>query len=499
MRSQSRCRGGRWLAGVSVALVLAWGGPTCGQTSGAESVGVQPSPDELVAAGAVRVRTRLVPDTPVLVGQKVTLHVEVLTSSWFPQPVGFPDSLQAENAIVLGSTSGGSFVDRIDGATFAGISRRYEMFPVAPGTFLTPEVGVTAIVALDDGSRSPEIELLARSSSVEVGVPPGVAPGGLVVASPSLEVGERWAPGLEEVSVGDSVERRVTMTVGDSVAMLLPSPDLTAPEGVAAYPDDPTFEDRSERGRRGGTRVDSVTYVFEREGTVSWPEVEISWWDTDVGELRTEVLPSRTIKVSPDPGRREDPFADPSQDVVPGQSAVPESGDRGRLLALGGVLVVLLALAALLLRRRRALLGETRGASGTRPEAKRDRRARAAFSAFERSARSDDAQASYRELMGWLAVVGPVAGVDTLAQLCDGEPALAAEVESLEKRLYRSPAGESDGWRGGPLLEEVDAVSRRISATPAAVEATGDLPQRLNPAGPTRRTRVSDNRERESR
>ena len=47
------------------------------------------------------VRARIETATPVMVGETVTLSVDVLTPTWFPRAPGFPAALDVENAVAV--------------------------------------------------------------------------------------------------------------------------------------------------------------------------------------------------------------------------------------------------------------------------------------------------------------------------------------------------------------------------------------------------------------
>ena len=64
---------------------------------------------------------------------------------------------------------------------------------------------------------------------------------------------------------------------------------------VGIYPAGPTVDDGFVRGDLVGTRVETVTYVFERPGTIEIPGLEWSWWDVRSMELKRSKLPGLSI------------------------------------------------------------------------------------------------------------------------------------------------------------------------------------------------------------
>ena len=113
-----------------------------------------------------------------------------------------------------------------------------------------------------------------------------------MIATPKLTVNERFDRKPETLKVGEAFTRTITMTVKDSIAMLLPPLPFEAVEGLGVYPAQPQVTDKAERGQYTGTRVESVTYVMEKPGDYHLPQITIHWWDTSRGELKQEVLPA---------------------------------------------------------------------------------------------------------------------------------------------------------------------------------------------------------------
>ena len=433
------------------------------------------TPEQLIESGAVRIRTRLQPVEGILVGEKMTLYVEVLTSTWFPQPVRFPDSIESASAVAIASKSGSSISDRIDGASFAGVSRRYDFYPFAPGPFSTPPVEVTVVVALDNAQPSPEITLTVPPRTLEVHLPAEAAGLGLVIASPSLEVEETFAPETEAVRVGDAIERSVRLTVQDSVSMLLPRIDLTGPEGVATYAEAPRQKDTDDRGRVSGERLDRVTYVFERQGTFVLPAVELHWWDSSSGRLRTESLAAREVIVAPNPDLAAEHFATAEDEMAAVEPAdeAPSGWNWRELFVVAGALLVVV-----LIGRRLASAWKTRehSESVSLQRAETD-----AFREFQHASSGGDAAATYSGLMAWLGVFGPRHQISTLADLSAGRPELAAEISRLETALYGRDSGVPS-WNGTRLRHEVEQIREELIPDRHRRSPTArDLPMALNP------------------
>ncbi|TNF91080.1 MAG: hypothetical protein EP301_00125, partial [Gammaproteobacteria bacterium] len=75
-------------------------------------------------------------------------------------------------------------------------------------------------------------------------------------------------------------------------------------QGIASYPAPPHLEDRTNRGRYSGSRVDQVSYVLQRAGTFEFPAMEFHWFDLNGKSMRTETLPAITLDIAANPSAR---------------------------------------------------------------------------------------------------------------------------------------------------------------------------------------------------
>jgi hypothetical protein len=426
------------------------------------------SPAEFVRSGHVRIEATLDREA-VLVGQRAVLRVKVLTRTWYLEAPAFPETLTIENAIVLRPDSFAvNSTERNGRETFAAQTRSYAVFPVSPGTLEIPPIDVVLIVARDDASRSDPITLTTPALRLRVSIPEAARGLGLVVATPDLDVEQAWEGDRQGLRVGDALRRSITQRVTDSVAMVLPRPSFVAPQGTSAYPDRPEIDTRSERGALSGTRTDAVTYVFETDGEVVLPDIEILWWNLDGQRLEREVLTGTTITVAANPDLAVDHLAAPEDaeaDAPPATGAQRLGWPHATFVA--AALVILLILA----RYRQAILDFVH-VRLVRENVERD-----TWRDLQRAARTGEPATTFNAVLRWLDAAHPggrgwrsVLGVDT-------DTAAAAHIEALEGALYAD--GPSPAVRATPkLLSPIRRQLRRRSPRPST---TGAALGPLNP------------------
>lgn len=427
---------------------------------------------ELLDSGQLIIRSRLEPEGPVLVGQKTILWVEILTSTWFSSAPQLPQTLEIPGAVVvLPAASSVNRTERIGGATYAGQARRYLIYPQGPGLFDTPLVPLTLTVALESGGSSLELSMEAPAQRFEALRPPGSEGLGLVLAAPGMQVSEQWDPRPGEMKVGEAITRTVTVTIDDAVGMLLPPLEMDEVEGMSLYPGKPEINDTANRGQLTGSRSDTATLVMEKEGTYSLPEVVYHWWDLERGELRTEVLPTVTFTVIPNPDLAAEHLGEKLEEEEGEAAVIAEEEDEGagRWIAMLAIALILLLLVC---RRRIA------GLSAMLAEHRRRRAKSEAlyFKRFRTAVKTEDPGEIMTSLMAWLDHFGSGPEAATLEQFTErsGDPALAAQAAALSHALYGNPvvAGGDDP----PKTWSASRFSRLMArARKSALSAMGDI------------------------
>jgi hypothetical protein len=425
------------------------------------------------------IRSRVEPER-VLVGQRAKLTIEVLTRTWFLAAPDFPVTIDAEDAVVLRpDTFGVNYTERIGSDTYAVQARDFSIFPVAPGDVTVPPIEVRVVVARADGSRSDPVPLRTTPILLEAKVPDAARGLGLVPATRSLEVAETWSRSLEGLEIGDAVTRTVSQRIENSVAMVLPAPDLNAPEGIHAYPDRPLIDTETGRGTLAGSRVDTVTYVFERAGSFALPEVVVPWWDLDADRLQQHTLPAVGFEVVPSSSLAADHLAAPTDELENPAGSAPRTAPPWRTLlgalAACAVLVAAWRPIARVVRRLVARFQST-------PDRERN-----AFERFRRTALTDDSEATYAALMAWLDQTEISAGAAMLRQFCDrlDDPALSRDLAALENSLYAS-AAPSESWSPHRLVKGVGTARRQLLQRATEGHVTGTTIPPLNPTRPLR-------------
>lgn len=250
------------------------------------------------------------PESETIPGQFLTLRLTVLVPTFMPTPPVWP-GFEAPNLLVRVPEGGTSPIsERIDGATWSGVSRRYLIAPMVPGEFgIAPQDIV--VTRADPDAANPSRSVLSTGPLAFSGVvPAGAETLDPFVAAKDVALTQEITGNPDAMVPGDSVTRSVTVTVTGLSPMFLPALlDPVALPGVAAYPDAPQLDETADRGVVTGTRRESITYVAESGGGGTLPAVTLDWFDIDTGETVTATVAPVMIAVDGPPARIADPEA----------------------------------------------------------------------------------------------------------------------------------------------------------------------------------------------
>jgi hypothetical protein len=277
----------------------------------------------------------------------------------------------------------------------------------------------------------------------------------------SLE--ESGTPASGTVHAGEPFTRHLRVSALGLSAALLPNlaDRMQLPDGIKAYPDQPTLNNAEQDGSVNGIREQDIAFIASRPGRYQLPAVRLAWWDTVHNTPREAVLPARTLEVLPAAGGSSSsappvaasPFASASASPATPTGIAPMTvpGRMATAWPLISLLLGMLWLATLTAwwRGRRPASHQhpepVKAAPGTDPA-----HAGTARKAFRQSCHENDAAAARRHLLDWANAVwphDPPAGLNALARRVP-IPDTASLLRELDRACY---AGGD--WHGEPLAQ----------------------------------------------
>ena len=213
--------------------------------------------------------------------------------------------LEMEDSVIQLIGSPNQYEKLIDGERYGVYEKRYVIFPQRSGPLEVPDILFRGEVT--DGSsnfvfrnlNTRRVTAFIEGISIEVLERPAAVQSGdfwLPVSNLTLE--ESWSTDLNNLKVGDSLVRTVTMNADGLDGAVLPPFSPTEIEGLNLYPDPAEIERTFEEGAIVGTRIEVTSMVPVASGNIIIPEISIPWWNIDIDQLETTVIPATSLTIA---------------------------------------------------------------------------------------------------------------------------------------------------------------------------------------------------------
>ena len=340
-----------------------------------------------------------------------------------------------------------------DGVRYQVHEWNYTIFPQQAGTLVIPAPVLTATVSSRSTMYGRPISITTEDLSIEVKPIPASYPNIPWIATPSLKLFEQWEPEQSTINIGDSITRTIEFHLNNNEAALLGVIDHSDIPGLKIYPDKPQTEDhQSDKGIQG-TRVDKVAYVATKAGTVTVPELEVSWWNTETEQLQSTVLPARTFQVI-DPTPQTQPVEMPKTPVV--VDSAPEenqnvatgamtSANRWWIItnAVFAALVILLGFLLWRTRNQLTAIQQQLDNGSIDPASKSNHHSFDEKQAFERLQQAATGQSPgelWKDLIRWgqhYWLTDSIRSSDDLVRRLPAESELVRLIQNLDQALFR--------------------------------------------------------------
>jgi hypothetical protein len=350
-----------------------------------------------------------------------------------------------------------SFQRNIDGRPWRVNEVRYAIFPEKSGTLEIPAQvfsgrasrGRQSVFDLGGGGQ-----LLRRNSqpiSINVLPKPSSFTADTWLPTQSLTLQETWSSEPNQLRVGESATRTITI-VGEGLQGAQLPPILFTPiDGLKYYPDQPTIEDQELTDGLVGIRQDSAAVVPVRSGTYQIPEIRIPWWNTQTEQLEYAVLPEREINVAA--AEITDLITEPVLPAIPIDIAATPLTNPTRHWLGGPIWPIVTAISTLgWILTLLYLWRVRRSTAPNKPHAPDTSAEKQVFKQLLAVCADNNAARTRGAIIDWIAAFKPKASpvsLDEVAKLL-GDEEFTREIDTLDTCLYSS---DQDHWDGTNLAD----------------------------------------------
>lgn len=379
--------------------------------------------------------------------------------------------LQLDNAFVK-PLEQNSFQRTVNGRPWLVHEVRYAIFPEQSGALKIPAQTFTARESsprrslFDARGSGRQLRRTTAPLSIQVLPRPGSFPASEWLPARELKLEETWSTPPEDLKVGESATRTITIRGEGLQGAQLPPVVYPPSPGLKYYPDQPVISDIETATGLTGTRVDSVAVVPTQTGSWRIPEMRIPWWDTRTNELRYAVVPERELEVAaggplsvaPPPN----PVSSTAAVLTPDSSApIPlVANDNSQLWQIAAAVNGagwLLTLLYLIWKRNKK--------TGTEKPSLEDPAEHAAFKSLLQACASGQALQARSAIINWAAALASRPGLTSTAQVTSTfeDPALTTAIDALNTALYSS---QQSSWDGSELAEAAKRLRSQHRSAP---------------------------------
>lgn len=250
-----------------------------------------PSENALHAATLFSAKTK---QQDVYVNQQIIYTVKLLNRQHLMDAEYHPPHI--ENALLVPLGEGIHSQTVLNGYTYEVDEQRYAIFPQKSGELtITPP----SFSALAYGNESKRIHLLAKPVKLMV-KPAQVSKNSQMdqwLPAQQVTLSEHYDNEALSFNEGDTFVRSITLKAIGLPAQLLPRLTFSHTDQFSVYPDKQTTDNQITQQTVIGIANVNVTYLLNKNGNVTIPPVQITWFNTLTKQNEHATLPARTILV----------------------------------------------------------------------------------------------------------------------------------------------------------------------------------------------------------
>lgn len=168
------------------------------------------------------------------IGQPVKLTVSVYTSTWFTSGIDL-GNIKIDDALTVYFRSV-SNSKKFSGKNYAGVSFYYNVFPTKDGQITIPSLSINIESPKPGDYKGIKRTVKTKAKNFNVTpIPLGYNPNNWLVAT-YLNVNQKWSIPLNNIKVGDVVQRTINRSAGGTMSEFIPATIYDSISGVSMYP-----------------------------------------------------------------------------------------------------------------------------------------------------------------------------------------------------------------------------------------------------------------------
>ena len=257
--------------------------------------------DDLINNNELTINTRVKSQEQQIVKQPLIIEIEVATNRWFAKGTQVENFELSEAIMLANSKTSINGTKQINGQTWSTQTHEITLYPTRAGQYNLPPILVNVSVNTQD-STTVEGVLKTTEQQFTISLPQALQNIEQFIVSELVTVETNFQnENQEKLALGDAVTQTITIKAQGTPAMMIYPLKVDDISGVSIYRKTPQVTDTANRGELLGTRVETLSYIFEQSGEYHLPEQIIYWWNTNTQTLEKIILASQQYHVGSSP------------------------------------------------------------------------------------------------------------------------------------------------------------------------------------------------------
>jgi hypothetical protein len=235
--------------------------------------------------------------TDAYIGEPVQLTVSVYSSTWFTSGIDI-GNIQIDNALTVYFRSVSNSRE-FSGKKYAGVNFYYNVFPTKEGKITIPSLSIDVESPKPGDYKGLKRTVKTKPKHFNVkGIPLGYYPNNWLVSN-YLNVRETWSMPLNNIKVGDVVQRTINRSAGGTLSEFIPASIWDSISTVGIYPKRASVNTNKSKTAVSANRSETINYLFEKEGRVIIPSIKYVYWNPQTKNFYKKQTDSIVVNVKP--------------------------------------------------------------------------------------------------------------------------------------------------------------------------------------------------------
>ena len=232
---------------------------------------------------------------------------------------------QVDNALIIPLGDAKRYQAMHHGINYIVEEQKYAIYPQKSGVLTITSPSFAALVYDFDMQR---IKVQDKPIELTVQPIPKQYHAAHWLPAKQITLSDQYEKESSTLTQGSTLVRTVTMEGVGVPGQLLPQLSFIAGDGYSVYPEKGNERTQIKQGELVGRAEFKITYLFNKAGQVTIPELRLPWFNTQTGQEETAILASKSLNIIANPAvasqSASPPPTQPDIKVSPKTKLAPE-------------------------------------------------------------------------------------------------------------------------------------------------------------------------------